>query len=70
MKYHYVDAFGLKITSMIPLSCPTFIGDPNGAILEAKQRGRRVIFFFACHFGCIGKVNTGQLGIRGDSPKD
>lgn len=42
MKYHYVDAFGLSLTSMIELFCPTFIGDTNGAVGEAKQRVRHL----------------------------
>ena len=41
MNYHYSDAYGVQITSMVPLSCPTFLGDPNGAIAEAKQRVRK-----------------------------
>jgi hypothetical protein len=42
MKYHYVDAFGIALTSMVPLSCPTFLGDVPGAVGEAKQRVRKL----------------------------
>ena len=42
MKYIYRDAANLEIVSMIPLGCPTFIGHPNGAIGEAKQRIRQL----------------------------
>ena len=40
MNFHYVDAYGLQLSSMIELDCPVFIGDTNGAIGEAKQRVR------------------------------
>lgn len=41
MNYHYVDAMGLTITSLVPLSCPTFIGDTNGTLAETKGRVRK-----------------------------
>jgi hypothetical protein len=40
MSFHYVDAFGVAMTSMIELDCPTFLGDVPGAVGEAKQRIR------------------------------
>lgn len=42
MKYHYTDAYGIQMTSMVPLSCPTFLGDVPGAVGEAKQRVRKL----------------------------
>jgi outer membrane murein-binding lipoprotein Lpp len=40
--YHYRDASGKVISSLVPLSCPAYIGDVNGAVGEAKQRIRNV----------------------------
>jgi hypothetical protein len=42
MKYHYVDAYGIAMTSMVELFCPTFLGDVPGAVGEAKQRIRHL----------------------------
>ena len=42
MKYHYVDAYGIAMTSMVELGCPTFLGDVPGAVGEAKQRIRKL----------------------------
>lgn len=42
MGFQYKDAYGNQLISLIELECPTFIGDPNGAIGEAKQRIRKV----------------------------
>lgn len=42
MKYHYVDAYGIALTSMVELFCPTFLGDVPGAVGEAKQRVRHL----------------------------
>jgi len=42
MNYHYVDAYGIAITSLVPLNCPTFLGDVPGAVAEAKGRIRNL----------------------------
>ena len=42
MEHHYVDAFGVQMTSMTELSCPTFIGDMGGAVAETKGRVRQL----------------------------
>ena len=42
MKYHYVDAYGVQMTSMVQLYCPTFIGDTNGTLAETKGRVRNL----------------------------
>lgn len=42
MPHHYVDAFGVAITSMVELTCPTFIGDMGGAVAETKGRVRNL----------------------------
>lgn len=40
--YHYRDASGKTISSLVPLLCPVYIGDVNGAVAESKQRIRDV----------------------------
>lgn len=41
--YHYRDAAGVTMSSLIPLtSCPTYIGQMGGAVGETKQRLRGV----------------------------
>lgn len=40
MGHHYVDVYGVAMTSVVELFCPTFIGDTNGTLGEAKQRVR------------------------------
>jgi len=42
MPFHYRDACGNQMTSMVELECPVFIGDTNGAVGEVKQRNRHV----------------------------
>lgn len=48
MDYHYTDAYGEQITSLVPLSCPVFIGDTNGAVGETKERLRGVTGRVGC----------------------
>lgn len=42
LNYHYTDAFNKQISSLVPLSCPVFIGDTNGAVAEVKERSRKL----------------------------
>lgn len=42
MDYHYVDAYGVAMSSLVPLGCPTFLGDVAGAAAETKQRVRNL----------------------------
>lgn len=42
MNFHYVDAFGTAMTSLVELSCPTFLGDVPGAVAETKGRVRNL----------------------------
>lgn len=53
--YHYRDARGNTISSLIPLACPVYLGDVNGAVGEAKQRIRNV----------TGRVDTVEGRVEG-----
>lgn len=41
-QFHYVDAYNNAITSLEPLSCPVYLGDPGSAAAVAKEHVRRV----------------------------
>ena len=40
--FHYRDASGKTLSTFIPLTCPAYLGDVNGAVVESKQRIRNV----------------------------
>ena len=42
LNHEYIDAMGRRISSLIELPCPVFIGDTNGAVAETKHRVRQV----------------------------
>ena len=42
LNHEYVDAMGRRISSLVELPCPVFIGDTNGAVAETKYRVRMV----------------------------
>jgi len=41
-KFHYSDAAGRQINTMVELGCPVFVGDTNGTLAETKDKVRHV----------------------------
>lgn len=54
--YHYRDARGNTISSLIPLECPLYVGDIPGTVAETKQRLRGTVTRVAGVEGRVGSV--------------